>query len=234
MIPLGDSTPRRSVPVVTYTLIGLNVVFFLVELAQGPHLEQFIRQWGAVPSRLMQWPQNPAVLITLITSMFLHGGWFHLIGNMIYLWIFGDNVEDRLGSARYLLFYLVGGLAAGILQTLLTPHSNVPAIGASGAVAAVLGAYLVFFPAAQVLVGIPLFFWFEVIAMPAVLVLGFWFIGQFFNGLLSLATGPAAFTGGVAWWAHVGGFVAGMLLGPILRPRWRRRMPEAVYIYYYR
>ncbi|MCD6289152.1 MAG: rhomboid family intramembrane serine protease [Anaerolineae bacterium] len=234
MIPLGDNTPRRHVPTVTYLLIGLNVLVFLVELVQGPRLQHFIYQWGAVPARLARWPQHPIVLITLVTSMFLHGGWWHLIGNMVYLWIFGDNVEDQLGSIRYLLFYLFGGIAAGVLQALLSAGSNVPGIGASGAVAAVLGAYLVFFPAAQVLVGIPLFFWFEVFAIPAVLVLGFWFVSQFFNGLLTLAVGRAAFTGGVAWWAHVGGFLFGMIIGPAIRPRWRRRPPWSPYIYYYR
>ncbi len=234
MIPLGDSTPRRSIPFVTYALIALNVFLFLVELAQGPRLERFIYRWGAVPARLEHWAANPIVLITLITSMFLHGGWFHLIGNMVYLWIFGDNVEDRLGSIRYLLFYLTGGVVAGVLQAWFTPGSPVPGIGASGAVAAVLGAYMVFFPAGRVLVGVPLFFWFEIFAVPAFLALGFWFVAQFFSGLLSLAVGPAAFTGGVAWWAHVGGFVVGMVLGPVLRPRWRRRPPWSSYIYYYR
>jgi membrane associated rhomboid family serine protease len=233
MIPLGDSTPRRSVPFVTYALIAANIFLFLIELAQGPNLQRFIYRWGVVPARLERWLENPVVLITLVTSMFLHGGWLHLIGNMIYLWIFGDNVEDRLGSIRYLLFYLIGGIAAGLLQAIFTPGSRVPGIGASGAVAAVLGAYLVFFPAGRVLVGVPLFFWFEVFTVPAILALGFWFISQFFNGLLSLAVGPAAFTGGVAWWAHVGGFVTGMILGPILRPRWRRRSPW-IYVYYYR
>ncbi|GAB4567389.1 MAG: rhomboid family intramembrane serine protease [Anaerolineae bacterium] len=234
MIPLGDSTPRRCVPIVTYLLIGLNVLMFMVELAQGPRLQAFIYRWGAVPARLEQWPQHPQVLITLVTSMFLHGGWLHLISNMVYLWIFGDNVEDRLGSFRYLLFYLIGGVAAGIIQATFTPGSRVPGIGASGAVAAVLGAYLVFFPYAQVLVGVPLFFWFEVFAVPAVLVLGFWFVSQFFNGLLTLAIGPAAFTGGVAWWAHVGGFVTGLILGPAIRPRWRRCPPPwSPYRYYY-
>ena len=234
MIPLGDSTPRRSVPFVTYALIGLNVFLFFVELAQGPNLQEFIYRWGAVPARLQRWQENPWVLITLVTSMFLHGGWLHLIFNMIYLWIFGDNVEDRLGSLRYLLFYLISGIIAGVIQVMFTLGSEVPGIGASGAVAAVLGAYLVFFPAARILVGIPLFFWLEVFSVPAVFALGFWFIEQFFNGLLSLAIREAAFTGGVAWWAHIGGFVAGVILGPIMQNRRRRRPPWTPYIYYYR
>ena len=172
MIPLGDSTPCRRTPFVTYLLIGLNIFFFMVELSQGPHLQAFLVRWGAIPARLAMWPRDPTVLITLVTSMFLHGGWLHLIGNMIYLWIFGDNVEDRLGHVRYIFFYLAGGIFAGLVQAWFTPGSRIPAIGASGAVAAVLGAYLLFFPAARVLVGIPLFFWFEVFAVPAILCWG--------------------------------------------------------------
>ncbi|HIQ05093.1 MAG TPA: rhomboid family intramembrane serine protease, partial [Anaerolineae bacterium] len=199
-----------------------------VELLQGPHLNQFLYRWGAVPARLAHWSTEPWVLLTLVTSMFLHGGWVHLIGNMLYLWIFGDNVEDEMGHGRFLLFYLIAGVVSGTVQVLFTPGSPLPGIGASGAVAGVLGAYVLFYPGAAVLVGIPLFFWFEVISVPALFVLGLWFLSQFLNGLASLAAANAAFTGGVAWWAHVGGFVTGLLLGPRMRqprPRyWIRRV----------
>ncbi|RME48004.1 MAG: rhomboid family intramembrane serine protease [Chloroflexi bacterium] len=233
MIPLGDSIRARRTPFVTYLLIGLNVFFFLIELAQGRELQLFLLRWGAVPARLQAWPDHPGILVTLVTSMFLHGGWLHLISNMVYLWIFGDNVEDRLGHMRYLVFYMLSGIIAGLVQVWASPGSQIPGVGASGAIAGVLGAYLVFFPAARVLVGIPLFLWLEVFAMPAVFVLGFWFITQFFNGMFALAFTRTVYAGGVAWWAHIGGFVAGMILGPLLRagqrePRWPR------YTYYYR
>ena len=236
MIPLGDSIRARRTPFVTYVLIALNVFFFFIELGQGPRLQEFILQWGAVPARIQRWNEDPAVLITLITSMFLHGGWLHLIGNMVYLWIFGDNVEDRLGHVRYLIFYLLGGIVAGLVQVWFSPGSPIPGIGASGAVAAVLGAYLVFYPSAHVLVGIPIFFWLEVVALPAILVLGFWFVTQFFSGLFSLALVDAAYTGGVAWWAHVGGFVAGLILGPLMQLRGERERERrrGLYAYYYR
>lgn len=216
MIPIGDIQPRRRMPLVTYLLILVNVILFMKTMALGPSGEAFVYRWGAVPARLAHWPQEPAVLLTLLTSTFLHGGWFHLIGNMLYLGIFGDNVEDRLGYGRYLLFYLVGGVLAGIIQAFFTPDSPLPAIGASGAVAAVLGAYLVLFPHARVLMLVPLFFWMEIVAVPSSLALGLWFFGQFFNGLFSLAYVNAAYAGGIAWWAHVGGFLVGVILTSLL------------------
>ncbi|TMB53688.1 MAG: rhomboid family intramembrane serine protease, partial [Deltaproteobacteria bacterium] len=157
------------------------------------------------------------------TSMFLHGGWLHVLGNMLYLYIFGDNVEDRLGHLRYLLFYLLCGCAAGGAQALSGPDSNVPMVGASGAIAGVSGAYFLFFPGARVVTLVPIFFFLQVIEIPAVVFLLIWFVGQLMLGLAALGTHAAA--GGVAFWAHVGGFVAGMVLGPTLRmrppaPRW--------------
>ncbi|MFQ5398304.1 MAG: rhomboid family intramembrane serine protease [Anaerolineae bacterium] len=228
MIPISDNQPRRRTPIVTYLLIGLNMYLFLVQLSQGPAMEAFVYRWGVVPARLAQWAQHPVVLITLVTSMFLHGGWLHLLGNMLYLWIFGDNVEDRLGHGRFLLFYLAGGVAAGLVQAFFTAGSPLPAIGASGAVAAVLGAYMVLYPAARVHVLIPLFFWFTTVSVPAVFALGLWFISQFFNGLFSLGM-TAAYAGGVAWWAHVGGFIMGAYVAGKLPKRPSR--PRHIIIY---
>jgi membrane associated rhomboid family serine protease len=154
--------------------------------------------------------------------MFLHGGWAHLIGNMVYLWIFGDNVEDRLGHGRYLAFYLLAGVAAGLAHAYLNPGSAIPTVGASGAISGVLGGYLMLFPHARVLTLVPVLFFFDVVELPALLYLGFWFVMQVVSGALASALAEAA--GGVAWWAHVGGFVVGMALGPLLRRR--RRYPR--------
>jgi len=158
-----------------------------------------------------------------VTSMFLHGGWLHLIGNMWYLWIFGDNVEDRLGKARFLAFYLLSGIAAGVIHYLSSPVSPVPTVGASGAIAAVLGAYAVTYPRARVITLVPIVFFFQILALPALLVLGFWFVYQFFLGTLSLAWGPRG-AGGVAWWAHIGGFAFGAVAIKLLKPTRRSRV----------
>ncbi|NPA90331.1 MAG: rhomboid family intramembrane serine protease [Chloroflexi bacterium] len=217
MIPLGDSVPRRRFPWVTYTLIAINVLVFLIELSYGPHVTKLFYRYGVVPARLAQWRQDPTVLLTLITSQFLHGGWYHIIGNMIYLWIFGDNVEDQMGHGRYLVFYLLSGIIAALVQSAMMPSQmQVPLIGASGAISGVLGAYMLFFPAGRVFLGIPLFLFLYIIDVPAVVALGYWFISQYLNGLLALASGAFQY-GGVAWWAHVGGFVAGLVLGPVFR-----------------
>ncbi len=218
MIPLGDSVPSRRFPFVTYTLIALNVLVFMFELSLGSHVETFLTWFGVVPAVLSQWRQHPLVLLTLITSQFLHAGWWHIIGNMLYLWIFGDNVEDRMGHGRYLLFYLGAGIVAGVAQALLAAGSTVPSIGASGAIAGVLGSYLVYYPRGIVHMGVPIFITFLIVDIPAYLVLGFWFVSQFFNGVASLAS-TTVMTGGVAWWAHVGGFLTGLLLAPILKEK---------------
>ena len=229
MIPIGDVLPRRRFPYMTYLLITLNVVAFFYEISLGPNaLENFVFSWGAIPARLENWDAHPIVLFSLITSIFLHGGWIHLISNMLYLWVFGDNVEDRLGHFRYLLFYLVGGITAGLAQAWFAAGSQLPAVGASGAVAAILGAYMVMFPGAQVLVAVPILF-FLPFTVPSILVLGLWFIGQLFNGLFALSV-SAAYAGGVAWWAHIGGFLLGMIIAGIFggRPP-RRPRPSATY-----
>jgi hypothetical protein len=220
MFPLRDENPSQSAPTITRALIAVNAAAFVYELVLGPELKSFIFAWAMVPARLtlaLRYGEEPIVrpLLTLVTSMFLHGGWLHLIGNMWYLWIFGDNVEDRLGRGKYLLFYLAAGIVAALLQYALAPASQLPTVGASGAIAGVLGGYLVAFPRARVVTLVPLFPFFQVMALPAVVVLGFWFVIQFFNGALSLGFGGAG--GGVAWWAHVGGFAFGIVAMWLLR-----------------
>ncbi len=226
MIPLRDTVPTRTFPIVNYTIIFLNILVFLFEVSLGPHLREFIATWAVVPVRILSWHQHPWVLVTLITAQFLHGGWVHVGGNMLYLWIFGDNVEEEMGHIRYLLFYLFGGIMASMAQIFFNPHSSIPTLGASGAIAAVLGAYLVYFPRGGVTVVLPLLFYFEIVTLPAVLVLGTWFLEQLLNGTLSISTG-AAVTGGVAWWAHVGGFTTGLILGPMFRRR--RHSPPSLW-----
>ncbi len=202
MLPIGDDdSARRSVPAITYFLIAVNVLVFLVELSGG---DAFVVQWAFVPSRFLS---NPAAdFLTLFTSMFMHGGWLHLGGNMLYLWIFGDNVEDRFGHIKFLVFYLVCGLAATATQLAFTLNSDIPNLGASGAIAGVLGAYILLFPRGRVSVLQGM----RVIPVPALIVIGFWFILQLFSGLGSISS--ASETGGVAFMAHVGGFIAGLLL----------------------
>jgi len=226
MIPFRDNIPSRSFPIITVLLIAANIVAFLYEVALGRYLEPFLRQYGVVPAAVLAWPQSDlpvsVVAVPFITSMFLHGGWLHLIGNMWYLWIFGDNVEDRLGHFTYLVFYLVCGIGAGIVHTILNYYTSVPSIGASGAIAGVLGAYFLSYPRARVLTLIPIFIFVQVIEIPALIVLGFWFVMQFLSGAASLSAANAN-AGGVAWWAHVGGFVIGMILVGLFPRRDRPR-----------
>jgi membrane associated rhomboid family serine protease len=212
MIPLRDENPTHITPVVTRTLIAINVLAFLYEVSMGSYLGYFVRGWGLIPERLGlaftgAEPLAPAVL-TVLTSMFLHGGWVHLIGNMWYLWVFGDNIEDRLGHVRFLGFYLMAGVVSAALHTLTNPGSPIPTVGASGAIAGVLGAYAFAFPRARVITLVPIFIFLQIMALPALLVLGLWFVVQIFSGSLALGTGA---TGGVAWWAHIGGFAFGVL-----------------------
>ncbi len=217
MIPLGDDIPSRHFPVVTFVLIVVNTIVFLFEVLFEPQANQMAQMFGATPVRIVTDWINPLTLLTLITAMYLHGGWAHLLGNMFYLWIFGDNVEDRMGHRRFFIFYTLCGVLAGLAQVLAMPTSNVPAIGASGAIAGVLGAYLLLFPRARVRTLVPLFFFYTTVYLPAVLVLGGWFLVQFLNGLASLNINVQI--GGIAWWAHVGGFISGMILMPVFRQR---------------
>ena len=203
---------------VTRALIVLNTVLFLYEMAMGPELRGFMLEWGLVPVRLTSalahGTESPIQAGTpLLTSMFLHGGWMHLIGNMWYLSLFGDNVEDRLGRLRFLGFYLLAGVTGGLLHYAFNASSRIPTVGASGAIAGVLGAYAVAFPRARVLTLVPLFPFFQLMALPALVVLGLWFLFQFFTGALSLAWSAS---GGVAWWGHIGGFVFGVLAMVVL------------------
>lgn len=217
MLPVADSIPSRTPPVATQMLIVVNVLVFGLLLALPPQqLERAFYLFGIVPARYThpewaQWVGLPVdTLWPFVTSMFLHAGWFHLFSNMWVLWIFGDNVEERIGPARFVCFYLSCGLIAGITHFLTNPSSTVPTVGASGAVAGVLGAYFVLFPLARVVAMLPVFIWPLFVEVPAAAFLTVWFASQFFTGILALL-GPQ-FAGGVAWWAHVGGFVAGMLL----------------------
>ena len=188
-------------------IILANAVAFFYELRIGPSaLNGFINTWGLVPVRLWSDPQS--AWVTIFSAMFLHGGWFHIVSNMWVLFIFGDNVEDRMGSGQYLVFYLLSGVVAGLMQAFLLPGSAAPMIGASGAIAGVLGAYLVLFPRARILSLVPIFFIFTLIEIPAIIFLLFWFASQLFSGFLSLGGASGS---GVAWWAHIGGFLFGLL-----------------------
>lgn len=221
MIPIGDDNVRGApFPIVNTLLIVLNTLAFLFEFSMDPNsLQAFLNQWAVVPTQILAGHN----LITLITGMFLHGGWLHLIGNMVFLWVFGDNIEAILGHIPYLLFYLLGGLAAAAAHIFFNADSNIPSLGASGAIAAVMGAYIVMFPRARVrtLIFLGIFAYFTRIS--AILFLGIWFITQLFSGVASLGVNTAQ-TSGVAVWAHVGGFVFGLVIGFFLRGRAARAM----------
>jgi membrane associated rhomboid family serine protease len=209
MIPLRDNVHAHHYPLVNVALIWVNVAVFLYEFSLGPHLEEFFSLYAVVPRQILT-GTSPEGLLPLLTSMFLHGGFLHLAGNMLFLWIFGDNVEDKLGHLRYLFFYLFCGLAASAAHVFVNQESMVPSVGASGAIAGVLGGYMLMFPQARVAALVFFFLFIDVIELPAVLYIGFWFVMQLFNGVASLP-GAHLMQGGVAWWAHVGGFVAGFL-----------------------
>ncbi len=214
MIPLRDTNPSSSFPLVTVSIIVVNTLVFLYETGLGRALDRFILVYGFVPavyfhvSHVEPW-NLPARFVPMVSSMFLHGGWMHLIGNMWTLWIFGDNVEDRLGKGRYLLYYFVCGVVACYVHYLTGPRSGVPVVGASGAIAGVMGGYLILFPRARIVTLVPIFIFLQIITVPAVFFLAFWFLLQLLNGTVASA---ASFGGGVAWWAHVGGFTAGALM----------------------
>lgn len=221
MIPLRDDNPSSSRPLVTLLIIAINVIVFLYMLSLGSEsaIERFVFAYGAIPGEITgRVGGEPAQEYpTLITSMFMHGGWAHLLGNMLYLWIFGDNVEDLMGRVGFLIFYILTGLAAVWAHILTSPASRVPLVGASGAIAGVLGAYLVLFPRARIMSLIPLGFFLRVVPVPAIFFLPIWFLMQFIQGMATIG----ADTAGVAWWAHVGGFVAGAVLAWIFVRRRR-------------
>jgi membrane associated rhomboid family serine protease len=229
VIPLHDNIRSRSFAFVNLLLILANFAVFMHELnLSGAGLNRFMRTWGMDPARVVAALRSggltPGALhacATLVSAEFIHGGWLHILGNMVFLWVFGDNVEDRMGHGRYLIFYIVVGVVGNLVFALLNPNATIPTIGASGSIAGVLGAYLVCYPRARVLTVILILFFPLIVSVPAVLLLLYWFGLQLLNGLAAL--GGAASASGVAWWAHVGGFTAGMLLLPLFarRPAWR-------------
>ena len=221
MFPLYDTVRSRKFPLVNLTLILANVLVFLYELQLGPDaLKEFIFTWGLIPANVFSDPQTS--WMTFFSSMFLHGGWFHIINNVWVLFIFGDNVEAGMGKIRYLIFYLLSGVAAGLLQSYILPSSTVPMIGASGAVAGVLGAYLILFPRSRIASLVPILFIFTIVEIPATLFLIFWFLSQLYSGLGALRGGGES---GIAWWAHIGGFMFGALMVSFFAVR--RRMIES-------
>lgn len=214
MFPLKDNIRVRNFPVVNITLITINILFFLYEMSYGPRVDVLISDFGFIPARFFaqaakSW-LNPGMLLPVFTSMFLHANLIHLLGNMWFLWIFGDNVEDCMGHGNYLLFFLLCGVAAVAAQAIANPHSAMPMIGASGAISGVLGAYFLTYPRARILTLLPIFILFYIIELPAYFFLGFWFVLQFVEGSVYSLHADKVVGGGIAFWAHVGGFVAGI------------------------
>jgi membrane associated rhomboid family serine protease len=221
MIPLRDSQPSNSKPYVTIAIITVNALVFLYQLTLDDYsLYNFVTSFGMVPARL-----NP---VSILSAMFLHGGWLHLIGNMWFLWLYGDNVEDILGHAKYLLFYVLCGVAAALLQLFVSAGSRVPMVGASGAIAGVMGAYLVKFPHSRIVTLVPVVFFLTTMEIPASIILLYWFALQFLNGVGTIGHASVS-QGGTAWFAHIGGFVAGLLLILVLQPRMRYRRRQELH-----
>ncbi|NEQ98429.1 MAG: rhomboid family intramembrane serine protease [Cyanothece sp. SIO2G6] len=218
MVPLRDENPTTLTPYVTYALIALNVLVFFHQLTlSSPVLEEFVWTWGVVPARItasLNGMDSGAVWLTLLSSQFLHGNLFHIGGNMLYLWVFGNNIEDKLGHGRYLYFYLLCGVLAAVSQWFFFQRSQIPMIGASGAIAGIMGAYIIRFPSAKILTLIPFLLFFTV-RIPAYIFLGFWFVQQALASVATTVYASADGAGGVAYWAHAGGFVFGALLGPM-------------------
>jgi len=214
MIPVADSVRSRTFPYVNVAIIVANFLVFFYELSLGNEVNQFLRDWGVTPRLITDYFDNPGdhplrVLFTPITAMFIHGGWLHILGNMIFLWVFGDNVEDALGHVSYLFFYLLAGIAAATAQIWVDSNSYLPVVGASGAIAGVLAAYVVLYPRATIAAVILPIFW--AIPIPAFILIGLWFFIQLLYGAAAIGTAVGA-SAGVAWWAHIGGFLAGLLL----------------------
>lgn len=217
MIPIGDRIPTRRVPIINYLLIAANILVFMLQWYSGLNQETLVYRFAMIPANVTS-GLDLGDVTDIFTSMFMHAGVVHIAGNMLYLWIFGDNVEDSMGAGKYLSFYLLGGVVASLAHILANPDSQIPTVGASGAIAAVLGAYLVLYPQSRVMTIIPLGFFIRVTMVPASIVLGLWFVLQFVSGLLSLG-GPDV--GGVAFWAHIGGFVTGVVMARLLADRRR-------------
>lgn len=215
MIPIKDQLTTRRFPIMNYVLIAANIFVFILQWLAGSNQEALVYEFALIPANLVK-AINLANMGDIFTSMFMHAGLAHIGGNMLYLWIFGDNVEDSMGSGKYLFFYLVGGVVASLTHVFTNPASQIPTVGASGAIAAVLGAYLVLYPRSRVLTFIPIGYFMRLTTVPASIVLGLWFILQLFNGVLSMG---ASDVGGVAFWAHIGGFVAGVVLAKLFASR---------------
>ncbi len=217
MIPIKDTIPSKTFPFATIFLIVINFAFFFHEIFLEYNLMQFIRIYGVIPRKYYLFGIYKfnflSMIIPLLTSIFLHAGWMHIFGNMLYLWIFGDNVEDKLGHFRFLIFYILSGIFATFVQIYINPFSTTPIIGASGAIAGVLGAYFIFFPKSRIVTLVPIFFFIRIIELPALVFLGFWFLIQFFSGTLLSSQSLNINEGGIAWWAHIGGFIFGVGYG---------------------
>jgi membrane associated rhomboid family serine protease len=222
MIPIRDEIPTRRVPVVNYLLIVVNILVFIMMWMAGSSQESLVYQFAMIPSNFAD-GVGLGDVFDIFTSMFMHAGIVHIAGNMLYLWIFGDNIEDRLGHVQYLIFYLVGGVVAALAHFITNSGSQIPTVGASGAIAAVLGAYLVLYPRSRIVTFIPLGFFMRLTMVPAIIVLGMWFILQLFSGVMTIG---ASDVGGVAFWAHIGGFVAGVVMALLFIPK---RKPESTY-----
>lgn len=224
LFPIRDTVRSRSLPLATILIIGLNIYVFTIEVSLGPNVDRFMHRWALLPGLFTRWTTlggsvlSPARYSPLITSMFLHGGWAHILGNMLYLWVFGGHVEDRVGHTRFIWFYLLCGLAAAGTQIWASPFSMMPVVGASGAIAGVLGAYFVLFPRAKILTVVPIFIFPWFVEIPAFFFLGIWFAMQALSGWLELGVTTAQ-SEGIAWWAHIGGFAAGVLLIIVLPRR---------------
>lgn len=232
MIPLRDTTKSTSFPFVNLTLITINILIFLYEISLGQNFNIFIYEYGLIPAKVFSSSNTGLYDVSLpfISSMFIHGGWLHIVGNMLFLYIFGDNVEARMGHYRYLIFYIVCGLAAAVFQIATNVSSEIPMVGASGAISGVLGAYITFYPKSKILTLVPIFFFIRLIHIPAAIFIFVWFIIQFVSGIGSLEM-PGD-TGGVAFWAHIGGFVAGLILARHFQKR-RIRVVEDRGKYYH-
>ncbi len=233
MLPLRDNVRSTSFPIMNWLLIGVNTLVFLLQASLEPvDLHRLISTLGMTPTKLIS--LEPVSWITLFTSMFLHGGWFHFLSNMWTLYIFGDNVEDRMGPGRYLSFYILSGVIANLLQALVFPGSTIPAIGASGAIAGVLGGYFLLYPRARIITLIPVFVLPWMVEIYAFFYLGFWFFAQLYSGLFSLSMPTGASMGGVAWWAHIGGFIFGLFTVRIFtyrHPAYYRQYPDEFWPY---
>ena len=226
MIPLRDTIPAVKFPFVTIALILINILVFLYEVSLGEKTNQFVASLGMIPERYFyltehQWINVPGRFVPFVTSIFLHGGWLHLIGNVWFLWIFGDNVEDRLGHGRYFIIYILMGVTAGFIHAYMNPSSAIPVVGASGAIAGVMGTYFIYFPRARILTLIPIFIFLHFVELPAFLFLGIWLLFQILSSKLTDAS-----QGGVAWFAHIGGFVSGILIAFI----YFGKRPKARYV----